>query len=152
MSRSLNPPCRIHRSLFLLISAFALTEPKVTPEESDKEREKPENESAVKEDLLGPKCFYNKAKCFFDNISSELKARYNPPVTSVQQERCSSVSVCFFSPRRTTWAEERKLNVETFGVPGRYLRGRGFRGSYRGRRGRGAVQRPLPQRVGSGRL
>ncbi|XDV45326.1 hypothetical protein PO909_013442 [Leuciscus waleckii] len=107
---------------------LSVEEPKVTPEESDKEREKPENESAVKEDLLGPKCFYNKAKCFFDNISSELKAR------------------------RTTWAEERKLNVETFGVPGRYLRGRGFRGSYRGRRGRGAVQRPLPQRVGSGRL
>ncbi|XP_056117334.1 protein LSM14 homolog B isoform X1 [Rhinichthys klamathensis goyatoka] len=105
---------------------LSVEEPKVTPEESDKEREKPEN--AVKEDLLGPKCFYNKAKCFFDNISSELKSR------------------------RTTWAEERKLNVETFGVPGRYLRGRGFRGSYRGRRGRGAVQRPLPQRVGSGRL
>ncbi|XP_067303495.1 protein LSM14 homolog B isoform X2 [Pseudorasbora parva] len=103
-------------------------EPKETSEESDKEREKPENESAAKEDPLGPKCFYNKAKCFFDNISSELKSR------------------------RTTWAEERKLNVETFGVPGRYLRGRGFRGNYRGRRGRGAVQRPLPQRVGSGRL
>ncbi|XP_048034887.1 protein LSM14 homolog B isoform X1 [Megalobrama amblycephala] len=110
---------------------LSVEEPKETPEEgSDKEREKsaPENESAVKEDPLGPKCFYNKAKCFFDNISSELKSR------------------------RTTWAEERKLNVETFGVPGRYLRGRGFRGTFRGRRGRGAVQRPLPQRVGSGRL
>ncbi|KAK7131745.1 hypothetical protein R3I93_018341 [Phoxinus phoxinus] len=107
---------------------LSVEEPKVAPEESDTEREKPENESADTEDLLGPKCFYNKAKCFFDNISSELKTR------------------------RTTWAEERKLNVETFGVPGRYLRGRGFRGSFRGRRGRGAVQRPLPQRVGSGRL
>ncbi|XP_030625823.1 protein LSM14 homolog B [Chanos chanos] len=80
------------------------------------------------ENLLGPKCFYNKAKCFFDNISSELKSR------------------------RTTWAEERKLNVETFGVPGRYLRGRAFRGGYRGRRGGGAVPRFPPQRVGSGRL
>ncbi|XP_039538383.1 protein LSM14 homolog B-like isoform X2 [Pimephales promelas] len=116
----------IEDQLNVEVSVFALSEPKVTPEESDKDQDKPEN--AIKEDLLGPKCFYNKAKCFFDNISSELKSR------------------------RTTWAEERKLNVETFGVPGRYLRGRGFRGSYRGRRGRGAVQRPLPQRVGSGRL
>ncbi|KAK1801618.1 hypothetical protein P4O66_022194 [Electrophorus voltai] len=83
----------------------------------------------AEEELLGSKCFYNKAKSFFDNISSELKAR------------------------RTTWAEERKLNVETFGVPGRFLRGRGFRGGYRGQRGRGLVQRfaPLPA-VGSGRL
>lgn len=65
-----------------------LSEPKETPEEgSDKEREKsaPENESAVKEDPLGPKCFYNKAKCFFDNISSELKSRYNPNVRSFYQ-------------------------------------------------------------------
>ncbi|KAL7864507.1 hypothetical protein AOLI_G00159270 [Acnodon oligacanthus] len=52
------------------------------------------SEGAV-EEAFGPKCFYNKAKSFFDNISSELQAR------------------------RTTWAEERKLNVETFGVPGR---------------------------------
>ncbi|XP_028848486.1 protein LSM14 homolog B isoform X2 [Denticeps clupeoides] len=78
----------------------------------------------VEDDPLGPKCYYNKAKCFFDNISSELKSR------------------------RTTWAEERKLNVETFGVPGRFLRGRGFRG----RRGRGAIQRVQTQRAGSGRL
>ncbi|XP_056589417.1 protein LSM14 homolog B [Triplophysa dalaica] len=100
-----------------------------TPEEGDEDperREKTDLESSMEEDQLGPKCFYNKAKCFFDNISSELKSR------------------------RTTWAEERKLNVETFGVPGRYLRGRGFRGSYRGRQGRG--QRSLQQRVGSGRL
>ncbi|KAI4873643.1 hypothetical protein NFI96_031474 [Prochilodus magdalenae] len=86
------------------------------------------SEGAV-EEVLGPKCFYNKAKSFFDNISSELKSR------------------------RTTWAEERKLNVETFGVPGRFLRGRGFRGGFRGRRGRGVNQRmPAPQAVGSGRL
>ncbi|XP_036447485.1 LOW QUALITY PROTEIN: protein LSM14 homolog B [Colossoma macropomum] len=86
------------------------------------------SEGAV-EEVFGPKCFYNKAKSFFDNISSELQAR------------------------RTTWAEERKLNVETFGVPGRFLRGRGFRGGFRGRRGRGMNQRlPAPQAVGSGRL
>ncbi|KAF0035270.1 hypothetical protein F2P81_013028 [Scophthalmus maximus] len=70
--------------------------------------------------------YYDKAKCFFDNISSDLK------------------------PRRTTWAEEKKLNMETFGVPGRFLRGRGFRG--RGHRGQSTTeQRPLPK-VGSGRV
>lgn len=74
---------------------------------------------------LGDK-YYDKTKCFFDNISSDLK------------------------PRRTTWAEEKKLNMETFGVPGRFLRGRGFRG--RGRRGpSNTEQRPLPK-VGSGRV
>ncbi|KAL0978585.1 hypothetical protein UPYG_G00172540 [Umbra pygmaea] len=66
------------------------------------------------------KFYYDKTKCFFDNVSSELKSR------------------------RTTWAEERKLNVETFGVPGRFLRGRGFRGVYRGRTG-SANQRPMPK-------
>ncbi|XP_029358740.1 protein LSM14 homolog B-like [Echeneis naucrates] len=77
------------------------------------------------EETLGDK-YYNKAKCFFDNISSGLK------------------------PRRITWAEEKKLNMETFGVPGRFLRGRGFRG--RGPRGQStAEQRPLPK-VGSGRV
>ncbi|XP_076131926.1 protein LSM14 homolog B [Alosa pseudoharengus] len=81
-------------------------------------------EGTVEEDPLGPNCYYNKAKCFFDNISSEMKSR------------------------RTTWAEERKRNVETFGVPGRYLRGRGMRGGYRGQRGRGGMQRL----VGSGRI
>lgn len=56
--------------------------------------------------------------------------------------------LCVF--RRTTWAEEKKLNMETFGVPGRFLRGRGFRG--RGQRGQSTnEQRPLPK-VGSGRL
>uniref|UniRef100_A0A8C2CE64 LSM family member 14B n=1 Tax=Cyprinus carpio TaxID=7962 RepID=A0A8C2CE64_CYPCA len=109
---------------------LSVQEPKESPEERRDEQEKPvpESESTVEEDPLGPKCFYNKAKCFFDNVSSELKSR------------------------RTTWAEERKLNVETFGVPGRFLRGRGFRGNFRGRRGRGPAQHPLPQRVGSGRL
>ncbi|XP_026163140.1 protein LSM14 homolog B-like isoform X2 [Mastacembelus armatus] len=77
------------------------------------------------EHILGAK-YYDKAKCFFDNVSSELK------------------------PRRTTWAEEKKLNMETFGVPGRFLRGRGFRG--RGRRGQSATeQQPLPK-TGGGRV
>ncbi|XP_036389890.1 protein LSM14 homolog B [Megalops cyprinoides] len=83
------------------------------------------NEGTVEEEPFGPKCYYDKTKSFFDNISSELKSR------------------------RTTWAEERKLNVETFGVPGRFLRSRGFRG----RRAQGVLQRIVPiQKVGSGRL
>ncbi|CAB1314784.1 unnamed protein product, partial [Coregonus sp. 'balchen'] len=73
------------------------------------------------EDPPGEKFYYDKTKCFFDNVSSEMKSR------------------------RTTWAEERKLNVETFGVPGRFLRGRGFRGVYRGRRAGRANQRPMPK-------
>uniref|UniRef100_A0A3P9BSG8 Uncharacterized protein n=1 Tax=Maylandia zebra TaxID=106582 RepID=A0A3P9BSG8_9CICH len=54
-------------------------------------------------DHFGPKCYYDKAKFFFDNISSD-------------------------NGLRLTWAEERKRNLETFGVPGRFLRGQGFRG------------------------
>ncbi|XP_051272513.1 protein LSM14 homolog B-like isoform X2 [Dicentrarchus labrax] len=84
-----------------------------------------DSQSLQEEETLGDK-YYDKAKCFFDNISSDLK------------------------PRRTTWAEEKKLNMETFGVPGRFLRGRGFRG--RGRGGQSATeQRPLPK-IGSGRV
>ncbi|XP_058488005.1 protein LSM14 homolog B-like [Solea solea] len=85
-------------------------------------------ESPVMEDEEEPQSdkYYDKAKCFFDNVSSDLK------------------------PRRTTWAEEKKLNMETFGMPGRFLRGRGFRG--RGQRKEGTTeQRPL-SKVGSGRV
>ncbi|KAL7985630.1 protein LSM14 homolog B isoform X1 [Crotalus tigris] len=83
------------------------------------------------EDLLGPNCYYDKTKSFFDNISSELKS----------------------SSRRTTWAEERKLNTETFGVSGRFLRGRSFRGGFRGGRGSGAGRRnQATPRVGTGRV
>ncbi|KAM8757250.1 protein LSM14 homolog B-like [Acanthopagrus schlegelii] len=84
-----------------------------------------DSQGTHEEETLGDK-YYDKAKCFFDNVSSDLK------------------------PRRTTWAEEKKLNMETFGVPGRFLRGRGFRG--RGRGGQSATeQRPLPK-IGSGRV
>ncbi|XP_034389004.1 protein LSM14 homolog B-B-like [Cyclopterus lumpus] len=79
----------------------------------------------MQEDSLGEK-YYDKAKCFFDNISSDL------------------------TPRRTTWAEEKKMNMETFGVPGRFLRGRGFRG--RGRRGQSATEQQLLPKIGSGRV
>ncbi|MBN3283901.1 L14BB protein, partial [Polyodon spathula] len=92
-------------------------------EKGDSGVETQNSEGTGDEDTHAPKCYYDKTKSFFDNISSELQAR-------------------------TTWAEERKLNVETFGVPGRF-----FRGGLRGRRGRGTVQRiPNPQRVGSGRV
>lgn len=82
-----------------------------------------EAQESQEEETVGEK-FYDKTKCFFDNISADLK------------------------PRRTTWAEEKKLNMETFGVPGRFLRGRGFRG--RGRKGPNAAEQRA--KVGSGRL
>ncbi|XP_012583606.1 PREDICTED: protein LSM14 homolog B [Condylura cristata] len=91
-----------------------------------------QSEEAPAEDgHLGPSRYYDKSKSFFDNISSELKA----------------------SSRRTTWAEERKLNTETFGVSGRFLRGRSFRGGFRGGRGSGAARRnPTSHRAGTGRV
>ncbi|XP_006025988.1 protein LSM14 homolog B isoform X3 [Alligator sinensis] len=89
------------------------------------------NDGNADEELLGPNCYYDKSKSFFDNISSELKS----------------------SSRRTTWAEERKLNTETFGVSGRFLRGRSFRGGFRGGRGSGAARRnQTTHRAGTGRV
>ncbi|XP_064414563.1 protein LSM14 homolog A [Latimeria chalumnae] len=75
--------------------------------------------NADEEDPLGPKVYYDKTKSFFDNIS------------------CDDTR-----DRRPTWAEERRLNAETFGIPLRPNRGRGgFRGrggiGFRGGRGRG---------------
>ncbi|XP_060742517.1 LSM14A mRNA processing body assembly factor a isoform X1 [Tachysurus vachellii] len=72
------------------------------------------------EDPLGPKCYYDKSKSFFDNIS------------------CDDLR-----ERRQTWAEERRMNAETFGIPFRQNRNRGgYRGrgamGFRGGRGRGA--------------
>ncbi|CAN0336592.1 unnamed protein product [Lampetra planeri] len=79
--------------------------------------------------------YYDKTKSFFDNISRESDPR----------------------ERRSTWADERRMNVETFGVScsrgrGGYYRGRGFHrggfgyggGYYRGARGsfRGATGNP----------
>ncbi|KAF7658954.1 hypothetical protein LDENG_00005330 [Lucifuga dentata] len=86
----------------------------------EKESSGDNTQTSLEEATLRDK-YYDKAKCFFDNISSDLR------------------------PRRTTWAQEKKLNIETFGVPGHFLRGRGFRG-----RGRGG-QRTLPK-IGSGRV
>ncbi|KAK5863836.1 hypothetical protein PBY51_000833 [Eleginops maclovinus] len=95
------------------------------PEAAEKEKE--ELRLTSEDVLFGPKCYYDKAKCFFDNISSDTKFRQ-------------------------TWAEERKRNMETFGVPGRFLRGQGFRGGYAGRRGRGTAQTQSSYRTRSGPL
>lgn len=73
--------------------------------------------------------YYDKSKSFFDNLS------------------CGDISKSgergFSKERRSTWAEERRMNSETFGIPLRHNRGRGgFRG--RGFMGpRGGRGRPL---------
>ncbi|XP_030277916.1 protein LSM14 homolog B isoform X2 [Sparus aurata] len=90
-------------------------------------KEKEELHQTAEDDHFGPKCYYDKAKSFFDNISSDKKFRL-------------------------TWAEERKRNLETFGVPGRFLRGQGFRGGYAGQRGRGTAQTRSSYRSRGGQL
>uniref|UniRef100_A0A3P9CZV4 LSM14A mRNA processing body assembly factor a n=1 Tax=Maylandia zebra TaxID=106582 RepID=A0A3P9CZV4_9CICH len=77
-------------------------------------------------DPLGPNCYYDKSKSFFDNISCDDTRE-----------------------RRQTWAEERRMNAETFGIPLRQSRGRqGYRGrggtGYRG----GGVARPAGAPLG----
>ncbi|XP_029000863.1 LSM14A mRNA processing body assembly factor b [Betta splendens] len=60
-------------------------------------------------------CYYDKSKSFFDNLSCD-----DPSKTGERG---------FSKDRRPTWAEERRMNAETFGIPLRYHRGRGgFRG------------------------
>ncbi|KAJ7421524.1 LSM14A, mRNA processing body assembly factor [Willisornis vidua] len=82
--------------------------------------------NADEEDPLGPNCYYDKTKSFFDNISCDDNRE-----------------------RRPTWAEERRLNAETFGIPLRPNRGRGgYRGrgviGFRGGRGRAAPRGAFP--------
>nr|XP_033797696.1 protein LSM14 homolog A isoform X1 [Geotrypetes seraphini] len=82
--------------------------------------------NADEEDPLGPNCYYDKTKSFFDNISCDDNRE-----------------------RRQTWAEERRLNAETFGLPLRSNRGRGgyrSRGGmgFRGSRGRGGGRGGFP--------
>ncbi|XP_015235615.1 PREDICTED: protein LSM14 homolog B [Cyprinodon variegatus] len=84
--------------------------------------------SAEYEDF-GPKCYYDKAKSFFDNVSSDTGLSF-----------------------RLSWAEERKRNLETFGVTGRFLRGQGFRGRFTRSRGRGAAQILPSERIHQRRL
>lgn len=63
-------------SFDLLLKALYLPADKEEKEKSDSGVETQNSEGAVDEEPLGPKCFYNKSKSFFDNISSELKSRY----------------------------------------------------------------------------
>ncbi|NP_001089649.1 protein LSM14 homolog B-B [Xenopus laevis] len=102
---------------------------KAGEEKTDSGVETQNSDGNPEEDPLGPNTYYDRSKSFFDNISSEMKSR------------------------RTTWAEERKLNTETFGVSGRFLRGRSFRGGFRGGRGSAAPRRnQTTQRAGTGRV
>ncbi|XP_008291811.1 LSM14A mRNA processing body assembly factor a isoform X4 [Stegastes partitus] len=82
-------------------------------------------------DPLGPNCYYDKSKSFFDNISCDDTRKAND----------KSGGSAFPRERRQTWAEERRMNAETFGIPLRQSRGRG---GYRGRGGmfRGGRGRP----------
>ncbi|XP_073706662.1 LSM14A mRNA processing body assembly factor b isoform X4 [Garra rufa] len=98
--------------------------------------------NADEEDPLGPNCYYDKSKSFFDNISCD----------DSRKERSGGAAG---RERRQTWAEERRMNAETFGIPLRRGRG-GFRGrgggmGFRGGRGR-AVSRGsfMPSRGGGG--
>ncbi|XP_029909328.1 LSM14A mRNA processing body assembly factor a isoform X6 [Myripristis murdjan] len=84
-------------------------------------------------DPLGPNCYYDKSKSFFDNISCDDTRKANE----------KSGGSGFPRERRQTWAEERRMNAETFGIPLRQNRGRGgYRGrgsmGFRGGRGRSA--------------
>ncbi|XP_063815394.1 protein LSM14 homolog B isoform X5 [Pseudophryne corroboree] len=98
-------------------------------EKGDSGVETQNSDGNPEEDPLGPNIYYDRSKSFFDNISSEMKSR------------------------RTTWAEEKKLNTETFGVSGRFRRGRNFRGGFRGGRGGAAPRRnQTTQRAGTGRV
>ncbi|XP_048887222.1 protein LSM14 homolog A-like [Brienomyrus brachyistius] len=90
-------------------------------------------ENAGEDDPLGPNCYYDKSKSFFDNISCD----------DSRKAAEKSGGSAFPRERKQTWAEERRMNAETFGIPLRHSRSRGgFRGrggtGYRGNRGRGA--------------
>lgn len=92
----------------------------------------------------GPNCYYDKSKSFFDNISCDD--------TRKAQEKA------FPRERRQTWAEERRMNAETFGIPLRHgrgrggYRGRGGMGGFRGGRGRSASRGSFgpPRGAGAG--
>ncbi|XP_071384673.1 LSM14A mRNA processing body assembly factor a isoform X3 [Centroberyx affinis] len=79
--------------------------------DSGVETQNSEGNAEEEGDPLGPNCYYDKSKSFFDNISCDDTRE-----------------------RRQTWAEERRMNAETFGIPLRQNRGRG---GYRGRGGMG---------------
>lgn len=78
-------------------------------------------------------------------IYSVVNGSFTAPVPSLPSVSRQSVLVLCCRERRPTWAEERRLNAETFGIPLRPNRGRGgFRGrgviGFRGGRGRGGAR------------
>ncbi|KAM9366272.1 LSM14A mRNA processing body assembly factor b isoform 2-T2 [Symphorus nematophorus] len=95
--------------------------------EETADSEHPANEE--EEEAVITTCYYDKSKSFFDNLSCD--------------DLSKSGDRGFSRERRSTWAEERRMNSETFGIPLRHNRGRGgFRG--RGFMGpRGGRGRPL---------
>ncbi|KAM4593156.1 LSM14A mRNA processing body assembly factor b isoform 2-T2 [Odontesthes bonariensis] len=85
--------------------------------EETAESEHPATEGTTEEEeAVINTCYYDKTKSFFDNLS------------------CDGLSKTgdggYPRDRRPTWAEERRMNAETFGIPLRHNRGRG---GYRGR-------------------
>lgn len=69
-------------------------------------------------EALTPNVYYDKSKSFFDNISCDDSRK--------AAERSGGGSG-FPRERRQTWAEERRMNSETFGIP---QGGHGYRGGY----------------------
>ncbi|XP_056464686.1 protein LSM14 homolog A-like isoform X1 [Gadus chalcogrammus] len=96
------------------------------------EQQQPPTEAAAEEEEAGSaSCYYDKTKSFFDNLSCD-DLRYGK----------GGGDRGYSKDRRPTWAEERRTNAETFGLPMRHSRGRGYRG--RGGMGpRGGRGRPI---------
>ncbi|XP_061820553.2 LSM14A mRNA processing body assembly factor b [Nerophis lumbriciformis] len=71
--------------------------------------------TAAEDEEAAMNAYYDKTKSFFDNLSCNDSNR--------------SHEGGYSRDRRSTWAEERRMNAETFGIPVRHNRGRGgFRG------------------------
>lgn len=100
-----------------LQNKLKLKDDKVVNGEEAADSEHPAAEGAAEEEeAVISSCYYDKSKSFFDNLSCDDASKMG--------ERG------FSRERRPTWAEERRMNAETFGIPLRYSRGRG---GYRGR-------------------
>ncbi|XP_068595093.1 LSM14A mRNA processing body assembly factor a [Brachionichthys hirsutus] len=113
--------------------------------ESGVETQNSEGNANEEGDPLGPNCYYDKSKSFFDNISCDDTRKVNE----------KSGGSMFPRERRQTWAEERRMNAETFGIPLRHGRGRGgYRGrggmGFRGGRGRSASRGSFGPPQGAG--
>lgn len=68
-------------SLDLCALLFFVEDKAEKGEEKDSTVMTQSEETPTEEDLLGPNCYYDKSKSFFDNISSELKTRSGPECT-----------------------------------------------------------------------